>query len=36
LPAGRLLELPGCGHAPQIERARLINRVVADFLLAGR
>src|SRR5262249_20155159 len=32
LPRGRLVVLPGCGHAPQIERSDLINRLVVDFL----
>jgi pimeloyl-ACP methyl ester carboxylesterase len=32
LPRGRLVVLPRCGHAPQIEAARTINRLVADFL----
>jgi pimeloyl-ACP methyl ester carboxylesterase len=34
LPRGRLVVLKGCGHAPQIERARVINRLVIDFLLS--
>jgi abhydrolase domain-containing protein 6 len=33
LPRGRFLLLPGCGHAPQIERAELVNGLVTDFLL---
>lgn len=32
LPRGRLVVLPGCGHAPQIERAEFVNRLVLDFL----
>lgn len=32
LPRGRLVVLPRCGHAPQIERASTINRLVADFV----
>lgn len=27
--------IPRCGHAPQIERARLVNRLVRNFCLAG-
>jgi pimeloyl-ACP methyl ester carboxylesterase len=29
----RTLVLPRCGHAPQIERPRLVNRLVRDFCL---
>jgi pimeloyl-ACP methyl ester carboxylesterase len=32
LPDGKLVVLPGCGHAPQIEMAGTINRMVAEFL----
>jgi pimeloyl-ACP methyl ester carboxylesterase len=32
LPRGRLLILARCGHAPQLEKAGLINRMVMDFL----
>jgi pimeloyl-ACP methyl ester carboxylesterase len=32
LPLGQLVVLENCGHAPQIEKAALINRLVADFL----
>ncbi len=32
LPRGRLVILHHCGHAPQIERARVINRLVTRFL----
>jgi pimeloyl-ACP methyl ester carboxylesterase len=32
LPSGRLLVLPGCGHAPQIEQSAVVNRLVIDFL----
>lgn len=35
LPNGKLVVLPGCGHAPQIERASVINRLVADFVRAS-
>ncbi len=32
LPRGKLVTLPRCGHAPQIEQADLINRLVVEFL----
>jgi pimeloyl-ACP methyl ester carboxylesterase len=32
LPRGRLVVLQGCGHAPQIEQADVINRLVVEFL----
>jgi pimeloyl-ACP methyl ester carboxylesterase len=32
LPNGKLVVLRSCGHAPQIEMARKINRLVAKFL----
>jgi pimeloyl-ACP methyl ester carboxylesterase len=32
LPRGQLKILPGCGHAPQIEKAGIINQLVVDFL----
>jgi pimeloyl-ACP methyl ester carboxylesterase len=32
LRQGRLVVLPGCGHAPQIEQSSVINRLVIDFL----
>jgi len=32
LPNGKLVLLPRCGHAPQIEVAPTINRMVAEFL----
>jgi len=35
LPRGKLVVLPGCGHAPQIEAAGTINRLVTEFLKAG-
>jgi pimeloyl-ACP methyl ester carboxylesterase len=34
LKHGKLVVLPECGHAPQIEDADLINDLVAEFLLA--
>jgi pimeloyl-ACP methyl ester carboxylesterase len=36
LPNGRLVVLPGCGHAPQIERADEVNRMVIAFLTERR
>ena len=30
--AARQVVIPKCGHAPQIERARLVNRLVSQFL----
>lgn len=35
LPNGKLVVLPDCGHAPQIEEAETVNRLVVDFLLAS-
>ncbi len=32
LPHVRTVVIPDCGHAPQIERAGLVNRLVLDFL----
>jgi pimeloyl-ACP methyl ester carboxylesterase len=32
LPCFRFVMLPKCGHAPQIERARVVNRLVIEFL----
>jgi pimeloyl-ACP methyl ester carboxylesterase len=32
LPRGKMVTLPRCGHAPQIEAAETINRLVTDFL----
>lgn len=32
LPNGQFLLIPRCGHAPQIEKARRINRLVVHFL----
>lgn len=34
LPVGHFLSVPKCGHAPQIEKYWLINRLVAHFLTA--
>ncbi len=36
LPQGYFLKLHKCGHAPQIEKARTINRLVVYFLSAPR
>lgn len=33
---GYLLTIPKCGHAPQIEMPRLINRLVVHFLTSSR
>ena len=35
LPRGRLVTLAGCGHAPQIEQAEVVNALVIDFLSAA-
>jgi pimeloyl-ACP methyl ester carboxylesterase len=35
LPQGQFLMIPRCGHAPQIEKSRLINRLVVRHL-SGR
>ena len=32
LPRGRQVVIPKCGHAPQIEKARLVNTLVSRFL----
>jgi pimeloyl-ACP methyl ester carboxylesterase len=34
LPRGRVYVLQRCGHAPQIEKAEVVNRLVVDFLTA--
>lgn len=36
LPNGHFLAIPKCGHAPQIEKAWLINRLVVHFLTAPK
>ncbi len=36
LPCGHFLEIPKCGHAPQIERHWLINRLVVHFLTSSK
>ena len=32
LPRGQFLMIPSCGHAPQMEKSWLINRLVVHFL----
>ena len=32
LPQGKLVVLEHCGHAPQIEKAGVVNRLVTEFL----
>jgi pimeloyl-ACP methyl ester carboxylesterase len=32
LPQGQFVAVPRCGHAPQVEKPRLINRLVLQFL----
>jgi pimeloyl-ACP methyl ester carboxylesterase len=36
LPDGHFLSIPRCGHAPQMEKAWLINRLVVHFLSSSR
>jgi pimeloyl-ACP methyl ester carboxylesterase len=36
IPDGHWLSLPRCGHAPQIEMPRLINRLVVHFLTSPK
>ncbi|HXG13326.1 MAG TPA: alpha/beta fold hydrolase [Gemmataceae bacterium] len=36
LPQGHFLVIPQCGHAPHIERAWMINRLVVHFLTSPR
>lgn len=36
LPNGHFLRIPNCGHAPQIEKHWLINRLVVHFLTAPK
>lgn len=35
MPRVRQAIIPGCGHAPQIERSRLVNSLVLRFLRSG-
>ncbi len=32
LPQGQFMSIPQCGHAPQMEKPWLINRLVVEFL----
>ena len=36
MPQGHYLSIPQCGHAPQMEKPWLINRLVAHFLTSTR
>ena len=36
MPDGHWISLPNCGHAPQIEMPRLVNRLVVHFLTSPR
>jgi pimeloyl-ACP methyl ester carboxylesterase len=36
LPQGQFLSIPQCGHAPQMEKPWLVNRVVFEFLTHSR
>lgn len=36
LPNGHFLAIPQCGHAPHIERAWMVNRLVVHFLTSPR
>ncbi|HZT79207.1 MAG TPA: alpha/beta hydrolase [Gemmataceae bacterium] len=36
LPSGQFVCIPNCGHAPMIERPRLVNRLVVRFLTSPR
>jgi 2-hydroxy-6-oxonona-2,4-dienedioate hydrolase len=36
LPDGEFLSVPDCGHAPQMEKPWLINRLVVHFLTSAR
>jgi pimeloyl-ACP methyl ester carboxylesterase len=36
LPKGHFLAIPQCGHAPHIERAWMVNRLVVHFLTSAR
>jgi pimeloyl-ACP methyl ester carboxylesterase len=36
LPQGQFLSIPQCGHAPQMEKPWLVNRVVVEFLTHPR
>jgi pimeloyl-ACP methyl ester carboxylesterase len=32
LPRGEFVRIPRCGHAPQLEKAKVVNRLVVEFL----
>jgi pimeloyl-ACP methyl ester carboxylesterase len=32
MPRGEFVRIPRCGHAPQLERAKVVNRLVLEFL----
>lgn len=36
LPQGHYVSIPQCGHAPQMEKAWLVNRLVVQFLTSPR
>lgn len=36
IPQGHYLSIPSCGHAPQIEKPWLVNRLVVHFLTSPR
>lgn len=36
LPQGQFVNIPRCGHAPQMEKPWLINRLVAHFLISPK
>jgi hypothetical protein len=36
LPQGHFRMIPRCGHAPQIEKPSLVNRLVVHFLTAAK
>jgi abhydrolase domain-containing protein 6 len=32
MPQGEFVRIPRCGHAPQLEKAKVVNRLVVEFL----
>jgi len=36
LPSGQFLRIPHCGHAPQLEKPWLVNRLVLHFLTSKK
>jgi pimeloyl-ACP methyl ester carboxylesterase len=36
LPEGHFMAIPQCGHAPQMEKPWLINRLIVHFLTSAR